>query len=327
MSIATRASLVLIGCCSIWAFSFPGMKALAQLGQQAEPNANSIFLSSLCIAIRFSVAASLLALWLGGRVFRFTRKELEQGGGLGLFGGLGLVLQMDGMTYTLASTSAFLTQGYAVLIPIWVGLTRRRFPGADVIGACGLAVGGAGILGYRASAEGGFQFGRGEVETLLGSAFFAAQILWLERPHFAANDSLRATTLMFAVMALACWVIVGGTAPAPRAILTVYSSPAALTLLGLLTGFCTLLTFPLANHWQPKVPATQAGLLYCSEPVFTSLVTLFVPGIISRTTGVDYPNEVLTWNLMLGGGLILAANVWLQLRPPGPTPVPLPNAG
>ena len=268
------------------------------------------------------MAALVMAVWLGRRLTRLTRLELEQGGGIGLFGGLGLVLQMDGMTYTLASTSAFLTQGYAVLIPIWVSLNRQRLPGPVVVGACALAVAGASILGWRATDEGGFRFGRGEGETLLGSVFFAGQILWLERPRFAVNDSLRATAVMFAVMAASTWPMVWYTTPGPGVITRVYSSPAGLSLLALLTGFCTIGTFSLANHWQPKVSAIQAGLLYCTEPVFTSLVTLFVPGMISRLTGLHYPNETLTWNLLAGGGLILVANVWLQLRPPAPASGP-----
>ena len=89
--------------------------------------------------------------------------------------------------------------------------------------------------------------------------------------------------------------------------------PAA-ALIALLVVVCTLISFLLANRWQPEVPATEAGLLYCTEPVFTSGVSLFLPGLISRWAGVPYPDEQLTWNLAAGGGLILAANVWLQLR-------------
>ena len=87
----------------------------------------------------------------------------------------------------------------------------------------------------------------------------------------------------------------------------------------------------LAVH---RVPVTRGkkrqrefvfrGLLYCTEPVFTSVVTLFVPGIISRFAGIHYPDESLTWNLLAGGGLILVANAWLQLHPPDPPPLPAP---
>ena len=82
----------------------------------------------------------------------------------------------------------------------------------------------------------------------------------------------------------------------------------------LLHALTALVSFLLANRWQPEVPATEAGLLYCTEPVFTCAVTLFLPGLISGWAGLAYADERLSWNLALGGGLILAANVWLQLR-------------
>lgn len=300
------------------------MKALALLGARAVPAGSSVFFASLCTALRFTVAAAVLALWVGPRWRHLTRREIQQGGGIGLCGGLALVLQMDGMAYTLASTSAFLTQGYVVLIPLWVGLTRRRLPQAAVVVACGLTVIGAAFLGWQAGPEGGIQFGRGEWETLAGSVLFATQILWLERPMFAANDSLRTTAVMFAVMLLVAWPLAVASSPGPGGapLLVAYQSRAALALLAFLAVPCTLATFPLANHWQPKVSATQAGLLYCTEPVFTTVVALWVPGLISQWAQVNYPDETLPWNRLTGGGLIIAANLWLMLRPTPPLPGP-----
>lgn len=318
MSLATRASWVLIFTCACWAFSFPTMKALEQVGRREVPDAPTVFFAALCVATRFSVGAAALALLRGSRLGWPTRREVEQGAGLGLFGGLGLVLQMDGMAYTLASTSAFLTQGYCVLIPLWLALRHRRFPGWSVVGACLLALSGAGVL---AGVSGdGLRLGRGEWETLAGSVLFAGQILWLERPRFRGNDTWRATTVMFAVMAAVTIPLALALAPRASDLPRAFSSPAALGLLAVLIGVCTLVTFPLANHWQPRLPATQAGLLYCTEPVFTSIVTLFAPGWISRATGIAYPDETLTWNLLTGGSLILGANIWLQLHPPAIPP-------
>jgi len=87
-------------------------------------------------------------------------------------------------------------------------------------------------------------------------------------------------------------------------------------LIGALTVFCTLGAFTLMNVWQPKITATEAGLIYCGEPVFAAAMALILPGLISRWGGIDYPNEQATLNLLVGGGLITAANVLLQLRPP-----------
>lgn len=311
---AQRATLILILTCSFWSFSFPLMKGLEQVGRVAVPEASSVFFASLCVAIRFSTAALAMALVAGRSLQGLTRRELSQGAGIGLFGGLGLVLQMDGMAYTLASTSAFLTQAYCVLIPIWLSLRHWIRPAPQVIGACFLALVGAAVLAGLGSER--FQFGRGEWETLAGSVLFTGQILWLERPVFHGNNSRRATTVMFLIIALMTWPMALATAPVASDVIRAYASPSALGLLALLVVVCTLLTFPLANHWQPKVSATQAGLLYCTEPMFTSVATLFTPGWISAATGIAYANERLTPNLVLGGLAILGANVWLVLRPP-----------
>ena len=56
------------------------------------------------------------------------------------------------------------------------------------------------------------------------------------------------------------------------------------------------------------------GLIYCAEPLFASVLALFLPGWFSGWTGLDYPNEHLTTRLLIGGGFITAANVLLQSR-------------
>jgi drug/metabolite transporter (DMT)-like permease len=81
-----------------------------------------------------------------------------------------------------------------------------------------------------------------------------------------------------------------------------------------LTLFCTVGAFSLMNAWQPKITATEAGLIYCLEPVFASLMALFLPGLFSIWAGFSYPNETVTLHLLIGGGLITAANVLIQLK-------------
>jgi drug/metabolite transporter (DMT)-like permease len=304
---------MLVACCAVWAFSFPAMKSLALLGERSAPGNSSFFFAALCVAERFTLAGLLLTLFPGLRLRQLTRREVKQGLGLGLFGAAGLILQMDGMAYTHASTAAFLTQGYCVWIPIWFALRHRRRPGLNTMGATLLVIAGAAVLNDVGA--GNLRLGRGELENLLGSVFFAAQILWLEKQEFAGNSVLRFSWVMFATMAAVSLPLTLALATSPAAALSAYASPAAWVLMAGLTLFCTLLTFLLANRWQPEVPATEAGLLYCTEPVFTSAVTLVLPGLISRWSGIAYPNELLTWNLLLGGGMIIAANVWMQLRP------------
>ena len=81
---------------------------------------------------------------------------------------------------------------------------------------------------------------------------------------------------------------------------------------GALTLFCTVGAFTIMNTWQPKITATEAGLIYCLEPVFASCMALFLPALFARWAGFAYPNEILTMNLLIGGGLVTAANFLVQ---------------
>jgi len=55
-------------------------------------------------------------------------------------------------------------------------------------------------------------------------------------------------------------------------------------------------------------------LIYTLEPVSASALALFLPALISGWSGIDYANEALTWHLLVGGVLLTAANVLVQLR-------------
>jgi drug/metabolite transporter (DMT)-like permease len=107
-----------------------------------------------------------------------------------------------------------------------------------------------------------------------------------------------------------------GTAPHLADLVTPWTSGPWLAFTLLLTVFCTLGSYILMNTWQPKITATEAGLIYCVEPVFASIMALFLPAMFSAWAGFNYANEQLTWHLLVGGGLITLANVLIQLKPP-----------
>ncbi len=307
---ARAVQMLLLGT-ALWALSFPTVKAIAAAQQTLVPGANSWFLAALCVLYRFAFAALLLTLLSVRTLPKMTRSELWQGAGLGFFGGVGILLQVDGLTYTAASTSAFLTQCYCLLIPIWVALRQRRWPTAKLFLSCALVVAGVAVLAgvdWR-----NFRLGRGEWETLAGSVAFTAQILWLERPKFARNNVNHFSIVMFVSMALVSVPVAVAEAPSAGAWIAAFSTGPLIGFLAILIFPCTLGAYMLMNHWQRHVPATHAGLIYCVEPVFTSLYALFLPGWFSAWAGIAYPNETLTRALLVGGGLITFANVLLYL--------------
>src|SRR6267143_1405326 len=203
----SRACLWLLFGTLVWGLSFPLLKVIALAQQRLVPGASSWFLASLTVCVRFAAAALALLCWCLPTLGRLTRSEIWHGVGLGVFGGIGMFLQVDGLMYTAASTSAFLTQMTCLLIPLWVAV------------GCTLV------------------------------------IIWC----------------------------------------------------------CTVVSYGLMNHWQPRVTATEAGLIYCAEPLFASVFALFLPGWLAGPARINYANETLTRNLLVGGGLITLANILIQI--------------
>ncbi|HEY5955461.1 MAG TPA: hypothetical protein VIV60_02860, partial [Polyangiaceae bacterium] len=119
------AVLGLVFACVFWGIGFPLTKAFALRAQAIAPGASSWFIVAVLMIGRFA-AAALLLLAFDHR--RPTSREFEQGIWLGLVTAVGTAFQTDGMTFTAASTSAFLTQGYVVVLPVVAALTTRRMP-------------------------------------------------------------------------------------------------------------------------------------------------------------------------------------------------------
>jgi drug/metabolite transporter (DMT)-like permease len=305
-----KAIQMLVLATSFWALSFPAMKALPLAQKALVPAGGTWFFTGLDVMCRFGMAGLVMLLWCGRALRHLTWRETEQGLGLAAFGVGGILFQMDGLAYTEASTSAFLTQCYALLIPLWVALRQRRWPPWRVWVSCGLVSAGVAVLARFDWRE--FRLGRGELETILASVLFAGQILWLARPVYAGNDVNRFSCVMFLAMAAMAAPLAAMKAPQAGDLLRAWESGPALGFLGILVFFSTLGGYMLMNYWQPKVTATEAGLIYCTEPILTSLVAFFLPAWFSQWAAIDYPNEPLTRNLLLGGGLITLANVLIQ---------------
>ena len=317
-----RAVLLLLLANVYWGLSFPLIKAITALNHLLVPEAGTWFLAAAALAPRFLLAGVIMVIFQRGALVRPSRRELEQGLGIAVFASAGSLLQTDGLQFTAATTSSFLTQFTAIVIPTWLAVRHWRNPGFVVWTACLLVLAGAAILGRLDLRT--FRMGRGEVETVLCAFFFAAQILWLERPAFAGNRVEVMTLVMFGAEAALFTALGAGTAPRAEALLAPWRSPAWLGLTLALAVVCTFGAFMIMNRWHPRISSTQAGLIYAIEPLFASHFALFVPGLYSAWSGIDYPDERATWTLVAGGGLITLANVLVPLgtrgAPDGPKP-------
>lgn len=304
---------LLIIACALWGVSFPLVKALHLEQTTRMPGISSVFLSSWMQFARFGLSAvMLLPFLMGGK--RPTAGEIRQGATLALWGGAGMWAQADGLAYTEASTCAFLTQAYCILLPLWACLRLRKAPSSRVVLATAMVMTGGAILsGIRVE---NLRLGRGEWETLLAAFLFTFQILALENPKYQGNRGASVSFVMFLVIAVLFVPITLLSAPDWGACLKAGASIPSFVLIASLALFCSVGAYVLMNVWQPRVSATEAGMIYTIEPVFTAVYVLFLPSMLEKFGGGDYPNEHLSTAMVVGGGFILGANLLMQWKRP-----------
>jgi hypothetical protein len=163
------------------------------------------------------------------------------------------------------------------------------------------------------------RIGRAELETLISTFFFTGQILVLDARRFFRNRTKMVSSVMFLLTGLVFAMV----AILANHSFSSYKLAAGVGgqfyLIGILVIFCTLGSFNLMNRCQKYIPSSEAALIYTLEPVSTSLFATFLPALLGRLVGVAYENEPVTFTLLFGGGLILSANLLMQVW--GHTPV------
>lgn len=308
MSQRKVAVRMLVLACVVWGLSFPAIKTLVLVQSASVPGASTWVFSAATMVVRFALGALCAAVMVlsRGSALRMTRLEALQGIGLGMFGGAGMLLQVDGLSHTEASTSAFLTQGTVFFIPLVKAVWRRQLPSLLEGCCCLIALAGIAVLARFDLRS--FRMGRGEAETLVAAMLFTGHIMTLEVVACRGNDALKVSVAMFATIAAIFAplpVMLGGVGAGVES----FARPVSWFFVAILVGPCTLMSFIWMNRWQPHVSTTTAGLIYCLEPVFTSVFALFLPAWFAMLARVNYANESVTMEMLVGGGLILLANV------------------
>ena len=305
-------ALMLILACALWGLSFPLIKALDGEQRARLPEVSGVFLAVWLQMARFGLAALVMLPFVVR--MRLTRMELKQGAWLAVWGGLGMALQAWGLGHTKASTSAFLTQAYCVFLPLLACLKMRSFPGGKTIIATLLVlVGGAILSGIKPD---DLSIGKGEIATLAAAFIFTFQILTLENPRYLGNRGLAITFAMSAFIALIYLPLSLLLASEPSLVIRAGGSWPSFMIVLSLALFCSVGAYGLMNSWQPRLPATEAGLIYTTEPLFTAGFAMFLPALVAGWVGQTYPNESLSASLIVGGSLIVLANVLMQWKRP-----------
>ncbi len=222
------------------------------------------------------------------------------GGGFvaGLFLWTGYVLQTFGLKYTSAGNSGFLTGLYIVLVPLISAAVYRRWPRVPELVGIGVASVGMAVLTIP-SLDRNLHMNVGDVLTVGCAIVFAVHLLVLG--YFSQRESLAAVAFG-QVACTACLSAVSLWFEPPHA---VWSGTVIFGIV--LTGlFATALAFALQTWGQRYTTATRTALLFALEPVFALI------------TAVSIGGERLTRFSILGGSLILAGILLVELKPARP---------
>jgi len=302
------AIFALLLACFGEAVGFPLMKAFTLRSSLVAPGVSGWFMSAYLLSGRFLLAALVLACFERKLP---SRNELVQGLWIGGFAGAGHLLQTDGLNWTDASTSAFLTQGYVVVLPLVAMVESRARPDRRLFMAVTLNLVGLGILARFDPRS--LTLGRGEAETLIAAVLFAGQIFSISRPRYANNRTGPVTMVMFLTIGLGVLPL-AATSGCQTELEHLAASAELWFLLGSLTLLSTLLPFVLMNRYQRHVSSSEAGVIYGAEPVLASLLALFLPEFLAPIAGVFYANESISLRLVLGATLVTLSPLLLRAQ-------------
>ena len=252
------------------------------------------------LAVRFAIAALTMLVLFARPVFRMGRQQLLRGLLLGVVYGVGQLLQTWGLALIAPSVSGFVTGMYVVFTPILALLLLRQRMAAVVWLAVLLSTAGLALLSLN-----GVSVDPGVWLTLASAALYALHIVGLGQ-WSRQGEAFGMSAVQMVAIAVVCLLATlphGPQLPPDR------SAWFAVLYMALIAGAGAM----LVQTWaQSHLPATRTAIVMTTEPVFAAAFA------------VALGSDVLSWRMLLGGGLILAAMYLVELLPPKGEAVTLP---
>jgi drug/metabolite transporter (DMT)-like permease len=268
----------------IWGFGYLGVEDAIQGGWGTFPLIFARFgIAGLCL-IPFSIKQKWWKNWplvkdaLINAIFLF----------------MAYITQTIGQSQTSIANTSFLTVMWVVFIPIILFIiTKRRLKVKNYIGV-GLAMVGAFILCFGKDFS-SFQVNIGDIYVIFTAIFFAIQIVHLDFV-MKNHNALAVTNVQLLAVSLLALVVILLTRD--------FSSFGNGGYVGLLYAaiFSSALGFWLQAYGQKYISPTKAALIFSLESVIATIAAAI------------FYEEVITWNVIVGGLLMLAATIIVQIK-------------
>lgn len=245
------------------------------------------------VGVRFLLAALLVGVLTGPKLFRMTRREVGAGTVIGISLALGYALQCVGLQTITASRSCFLTALYVPLVPLLQWAILRKRPHLMSWVGIGLAFLGLVVLAGPQARQ--FTLGRGDAMTILAATAVAFEIVLISL--FAQGvDSRRVTVTQLAAGGLFALLLM----PVAREAVPVFST--IWVVCAVMMAALSALVQLVMNWAQKSVPPSRAAIIFAGEPVWGGLIGWLADDPLSSDT-------------ILGAALIVGGVLASELRP------------
>ncbi|MGA8255015.1 MAG: DMT family transporter [Nocardioides sp.] len=246
------------------------------------------------LAVRFLIAGLVMVVVAPRALGRLSPAARRQAIVLGGIYGVAQILQTAGLAHTPASVSGFVTGLYVVATPLLAAVLLRTRIGPLTWAAVALATAGLGVLTLD-----GLSLGYGESITLVAAILYGLHIVALGA-WATAEDALGMSIMQLLVIAAICLV---ATAPDGIVLPSRTADWLSVIYMALFAGALAL----IAQTWaQSQLAPTRAAIVMSMEPVFAA------------TFAVSLGGELVTWRLLAGGAMVLAAMIAVELGPRRP---------
>jgi drug/metabolite transporter (DMT)-like permease len=257
-----RADLALVVCAMIWGATFVVIKvALEDVSVIAY------------IAVRFGLAAVIMAAIYWRAVRALSLREVWAGAQIGIFMFAGYIFQLTGLRWTTPSKAAFVTGMYVVFVPFVLAIVMRRRISIWIWSGALSAL--AGLYFFSVPPEGLGGLNRGDPIVFGCAVMFAFHMIFISRNvrrfSVASMSFLQvATTAVLATVTLPIAAAAGWEHP--KLVWTRYLIFAILaTAIG-----ATVICFSLQTWAQKRTSASRAAILLTLEPVFAALTSVIM---------------------------------------------------
>lgn len=258
------------------------------------------FTTMQVLAMRFTIAFIALLIMNFHKLKQIQRHHFIQGAIIGAILFFSYILQTLGLEYTTTSKNSFLSAIYVVLVPFisWL-FSREAVSKNDVLGAF-VSLIGIQLTTYSGSGLGGeLGFNIGDVMTLISAVLFAGHIFCIYR----YGKGMAAWMLMLLQMgsaALFAWITAFFLGQAQFEM-----NQEGLLIVLYIGIFVTLVSYGIQTLSQRYATSSESAVILSTESFFGLISAVLILG------------EPLLWNMIVGGVVIFAGILIVELKPLG----------